>query len=197
MSDKFFALYARVSTESQSTGLESQIRALKEFCELKQIKNYKIYEDFGISGSRSSRPQLDAMMNDINAGLVDTVVVFALSRLARSTKNLILSLETFDRVGVKLVSLSEQIDFSSVMGRSMYQLLAVVGELEKELIRDRIVNGIKNAKAKGRQLGAKPKYTNYEIFLELSKKGLSSRKIAKIMKTSHSTVNRILKKVGT
>lgn len=62
------ALYARVSTEQQSTGLESQVRILKDYCAKNDILNYEIFMDEGISGTKSSRPALDRMIAAVNCG---------------------------------------------------------------------------------------------------------------------------------
>jgi len=73
------AIYLRVSTDKQSTGLEAQKRLLLENYKDK----YKLYEDFGVSGSKSSRPALDCMMKDIRDGKIKTVLVYSFSRFAR------------------------------------------------------------------------------------------------------------------
>lgn len=197
MKNKITALYCRVSTDNQVTGLESQVRALTEYCKRNDISKYKVFEELGVSGARTSRPVLDKMIQDCEAGRIDSVIVYSFSRFARSTKHLILALELFDKLRIRFISITESVDTSTAFGRTVFQILASVSELERELIRERVRTGLKNAKAKGKQIGAKRKYTNLEVFKELSDKGLSSREIAKIMKTSHSTVNRLLKKVGT
>ncbi|MEQ1722661.1 MAG: recombinase family protein [Pseudobdellovibrio sp.] len=86
MKNKITALYVRVSTDLQANGLDSQIKALEQHCKIKEILNYKIYQDFGISGAKSSRPELDQMMLDCANGLIENVIVYSFSRLARSTK---------------------------------------------------------------------------------------------------------------
>lgn len=197
MSEKITALYIRVSTDTQLSGMESQRRALENYCQSKQINNYKVYEEFGVSGSKSSRPVLDKMILDCEAGLIDSVVVYSFSRFARSTKHLILALELFDKLKIRFISITENIDTKTAFGRTVFQIIASIAELERELVRDRVKTGLVNAKSKGKQIGAKQKYTNVEAFKELKDKGLSAREIARILKTSHSTVNRILKKAGT
>lgn len=197
MSEKITALYIRVSTDTQLTGMESQRRALENYCKSKQINNHKVYEEFGVSGSKLSRPELDKMILDCEAGLIDSVIVYSFSRFARSTKHLILALELFDKLKIRFISITENIDTQTAFGRTVFQIIASIAELERELIRDRVKTGLKNAKAKGRQIGAKQKYTNLEAFKELKGRGLSSRQIAKVLNTSHATVNRLLRKTGT
>lgn len=192
MKNKFTALYVRVSTENQITGLESQTRALLNYCESKQITNYKVYEEFGVSGAKSSRPALDRMILDSEAGLIESVVVYSFSRFARSTKHLILALEQFDKLKIRFVSITENIDTSTAFGRTIFQIIASIAELERELIRDRVRTGLKNAKAKGKLLGAKKKYTNSEIFKQLRANGMTIREIAKTVNCSTATVLRMI-----
>jgi site-specific DNA recombinase len=89
------ALYVRTSTDKQEKGLEAQIRVLEEYCKSKGILNYQVYQDFGISGSKSSRPQLDQMMKDVRDEKISTVIVYSFSRFARSTKHLLDALDEF------------------------------------------------------------------------------------------------------
>lgn len=192
MEKKFTALYVRVSTENQLTGLESQTRALLNYCESKQITNYKVYEEFGVSGARSSRPVLDRMILDAEANLIESVVVYSFSRFARSTKHLILALEQFDKLNIRFVSITESIDTQTAFGRTVFQIIASISELERELIKDRVRTGLKNARAKGKQLGAKKKYTNPEIFRQLRASGMTIREIAKTVNCSTATVLRMI-----
>lgn len=78
-------LYARVSTADQKTGLESQVRALRIFCEQNKIENYELFCDENISGTKASRPGLNRMMKAVESNEVDSVVVFAFSRFANLT----------------------------------------------------------------------------------------------------------------
>lgn len=195
MKNKITALYVRVSTENQLTGLESQTRALLAYCESKQIKNYRLYEEFGVSGVKSSRPVLDKMILDCEAGAIDSVVVYSFSRFARSSKHLILALEMFEKLNIRFISLTESLDTASPFGKMVFQVIASVSELERSLLIERVKNGIANARAKGKQIGARPKEVDLEIYRQLRDKGLSTREIARILKTSQSTVARALKKL--
>ncbi len=71
------ALYARVSTDQQSTGLESQVRILKDYCAKNDILDYEIFMDEGISGTKSRRPALDQMMAAVNSGEISSVIVYS------------------------------------------------------------------------------------------------------------------------
>ncbi len=76
--DRKTLLYCRVSTTDQVTGMESQIRALKDYCRLNQIEDYELFTDEGISGTKSSRPALDRMMEIVKNNGASCVVVKSL-----------------------------------------------------------------------------------------------------------------------
>ena len=108
------ALYARVSTDQQSTGLESQVRILRDYCAKNDIANYELFTDEGISGTKSSRPALDRMMAAITNKEVGSVVVYSFSRFARSTTHLLNALHVFKAHNVAFVSITEKIDTSTL-----------------------------------------------------------------------------------
>jgi DNA invertase Pin-like site-specific DNA recombinase len=147
---KAAALYLRVSTQNQHNGLEAQQRALLSYCEQNAITDYRIYSDEGISGGKSSRPELSKLMADIDAGLISTVVVYSFSRFARSTKHLIEALEHFNTRSVGFVSLSERLETNTPSGRAIFTILAAISQLERELVSERVKNGLVNAVAKGK-----------------------------------------------
>ncbi len=106
MSLKKVAAYCRVSTSDQSTGMESQIRVLKQYFEQNKIENAEFFTDEGISGTKSSRPALDRMMAAIEKDEISSVVVYSFSRFARSTTHLLNALQIFKKKGVHFVSLT-------------------------------------------------------------------------------------------
>lgn len=188
---KITAIYLRTSTLKQEKGLESQQRALIEYCERKDIRNYRIFEDEGISGSKAKRPALDEMMKLVDEGRIEAVIVYSFSRMARSTKHLLEVLEFFRQKDVKFISITEQIQTDNAYGRMMYTLIASFAELEKSLIQERVMNGLNNARAKGKKLG-RPKLRNSELINELASRGYSQKKIAELTKTSRASVWREL-----
>lgn len=186
------AIYVRTSTNLQSSGLESQLHALKSYCESKGLTNYSVYSDAGISGAKCSRPALDQLTADVEEKKIDLVITYSLSRLSRSTAHLLQVVELFQKHGVGFISLSESIDINSAMGKMILTVLGAVSTLEREIIVERVKTGLINAKAKGKKLGAIKKYTNPQPFIELRKNGLTVRQIAKVLKCSTSTVMRQL-----
>lgn len=132
------ALYARVSTDQQATGLESQVRILKDYCTKNDIINYELFTDEGISGTKSSRPALDRMITAVNNGEISSVVVYSFSRFARSTTHLLNALQIFKANNVAFVSITEKIDTSTPVGIAVFSILAAISQLERDLIADAI-----------------------------------------------------------
>ena len=178
----------RVSTDQQATGLESQVRALKIYCEHNDISEYEIFTDENISGAKESRPSLNRLMAAVEADQVSQVVCFSFSRFARSTTHLLKGLQKFKDKGVLFVSLSEKVDTGSAMGMAIFTILGAISQLERELIAERVRNGLANARAKGKILGRK-KMRNSVLIRELLKSGLSYRAISLIAKCSHGSVH--------
>lgn len=137
--------YARVSTDQQNSGLESQCRTLSEYCRLNNIVDFELFTDENQSGAKSSRPALDRMMALVCAGEVDKVIVYSLSRLGRSTTHLLKLMDELSTHDVKFVSLSERIETETPAGRMIFTVLAAVSQLERELIVERVKNWILSA----------------------------------------------------
>jgi DNA invertase Pin-like site-specific DNA recombinase len=106
----------------------------------------KEYVDHGVSGSKESRPALDRMMSDAQRRRFDILLVWKLGRFARSLKFLVVSLAELAALGVAFVSLRDNLDLSTPMGRFTAQLLGAMAEFEKELIRERVQAGLDRRK---------------------------------------------------
>lgn len=122
--NKRTACYARVSTADQSTGLESQVRVLRQYCHGNSIELFEFFTDEGISGTKASRPALDRLMAAVENDEISSVVVYSFSRFARSTTHLLQALQVFKRKGVHFVSLTEKIDTNSAVGVAIFSILA-------------------------------------------------------------------------
>ena len=181
-------LYARVSTDQQATGLEAQTRALTDYCRLNKIENYELFADEGVSGTKSSRPSLDRMMAMIKADEADCVVVYSFSRFARSTTHMLNGLETMKAHGCNFVSLTEKIDTNSPIGKAVFVIISAIAALERDLIAERVKNGLANARAKGKLIGRR-KMRDSDLIRKLLKAGLSYRNVSKIAKCSHGSVS--------
>jgi DNA invertase Pin-like site-specific DNA recombinase len=152
-------LYLRVSTNDQTT-LNQELE-LKKYCEREGFEIYKIYKDEGVSGSKTSRPQLDLMLQDMRNKLFDCIIVWKFDRLGRSTQHLLQVLEELKNKNVRLIATSQQIDTNTPMGKFFFTILSGFAEMEREMITERIKLGLerrrKQGKLMGRPLGSKDK----------------------------------------
>ena len=147
------AIYARVSTANNGQDPVMQTREIREYCERRGWQVAGEYVDVGISGAKEKRPELDRLMADAHRRRLDAIVVWKFDRFARSVSHLLRALETFKALGIEFVSLSEQVDTSTPTGKMVFTVLGAVAELERSLIAERVRAGLRNAKAKGKQLG--------------------------------------------
>lgn len=173
---------------TKKNGLEAQIRALKEYCEQNHITEYELFTDENISGAKISRPSLDRMMEAIKKRQIAGVVVYSFSRFARSTTHLLSALEEMKKYEAEFISLTERIETNSPMGRAFFTVIAAIAQLERELIVERVKNGLKNARAKGKHIGRK-KTRPSDLIRALLKSGVTLREAARIAKTSHGSVS--------
>ena len=184
------ALYARVSTSDQAP--ENQLAALRAFA---SARGWAVTEfvDAGVSGAKDHRPALDALLADVRRRKFDTVMIVKLDRLARSTRHLVTLAAELEALGVDLVVLDQAIDTTTPSGRLLFHVLAAIAEFERDLIRDRVIAGLRRARAQGRRLG-RPRTHPIDLgeARELLAKGLSLRAVARRFGSHHTTVRRIL-----
>ena len=146
--------YARVSTKEQN-----EARQVLMLNEEKMVE--KLYIDKA-TGKNADRPQLKEMLDFIRTG--DVVVVESISRLARSTRDLLNIVQQFQDKGVQFVSQKEAIDTDSPQGRFMLTVFAAMAELERENILQRQAEGIAIAKANGMYKGRPPMEIDEKLF---------------------------------
>lgn len=139
------AIYIRVSTQEQvdeGYSIEAQADRLQAYCKAKEWVVTGVYKDAGFSGSNTERPALQRLLNDVRAGLVDCVLVYKLDRLSRSQKDTLMLIEDeFLARDVAFVSMSENFDTSTPLGRAMVGILSVFAQLEREQIKERMAMG--------------------------------------------------------
>jgi len=143
--------YARVSTRQQELARQLDL-----------LKNYNCNEILTekMTGTKANRPELNRLKDKLRPG--DTVVVESFSRLGRSTKDLIDLVNYFEEHEVKLISLKENFDTSTPQGRLMMTVFQAFSQFERDLIVERTKEGLKSARARGRQ-GGRPKVNSREI----------------------------------
>lgn len=149
------ALYARVSTLDKKQDPEMQLRELRAHVQAQGWTISGEYIDHGVSGSKDSRPALNRLMADAQVAKFDAVLVWKLDRFSRSLRHLIVSLEALAASGVSFVSLRDNLDLTTAAGRLMFQMIGAFAEFEREITRERVRAGLRNAVAKGKQLGRK------------------------------------------
>jgi DNA invertase Pin-like site-specific DNA recombinase len=183
---KQVALYTRVSTDEQKTDL--QLLDLKDYAKKRGYTIYHIYEDI-ISGATRERKALDLLMDDARKRKFDIVLVWKFDRFARSLKMLVDSLALFQELGIDFISYKENIDTTTSMGRLIFHINSAYAEFEREIIRDRVRAGIKAKREKTGLWGRKEIQHDIQAKIqELTKAGISVRKIAKTLQLSTRTV---------
>jgi DNA invertase Pin-like site-specific DNA recombinase len=163
------AIYTRVSSDSQK--VDAQEHELREFAKRRGWIVHKVYSDQGISGAKESRPALNQLMRDCRRRDFAIVAVWKFDRFARSVKQLVTSLDEFHSLGIDFVSLTEQVDTTTPMGTLVFHVLGAVAELERSLVRERTVAGLKEARRKGKRLGRPPINVSTNLIARIKAEG--------------------------
>ena len=187
------ALYARVNNDGQDP--EVQLMALRAHAVNRCWTITGEFIDQGYSGAKEKRPALDQLMNTAWSGSVQAVLVWRFDRFARSVKHLITALEQFRSLNVNFISFQEQFDTSTPIGQAMFTIIAVMAQLERDIIRERVRAGLAVAKARGKRLGRPSVRVNQQELRSLQTSGLSLHEMARQLHCSRSTVRRRLKGV--
>jgi DNA invertase Pin-like site-specific DNA recombinase len=199
------AIYSRVSTLDKGQSTEVQTKSLSSYAE-RMGWSYEVFEDY-ISAKNLKRPNLEILLNRLRKHEFDILLVSKVDRLSRSVLdfcNLSAQLVSWN---IRLIVLDQGLDTddSNPMAKMLIQLLIVFAEFEREMIRDRTRRGMANARAKGKQIGAKRNDALTEIFdlvQTYHKHGRTTREISKLLaknyklKISHMTIHRRLVESG-
>jgi DNA invertase Pin-like site-specific DNA recombinase len=180
------ALYLRVSTTDQDP--ESQGREVRAFVASRGWETVETYQDLGVSGARARRPGLDQLVKDAWRGRFEAVVVWDLSRLARSTLHALQLLQEFEQMKVRLVAVKQTFDTDTPLGRAFFTLAAMFAELERSILIERVRAGMARARADGKRIGRPVRQVDLEQLRQLRAEGLSVRQIARRMETPTSTI---------
>jgi DNA invertase Pin-like site-specific DNA recombinase len=158
------AVYTRKSTDegldSDFNSLDAQRESAEAYILSQRHEGWEAlpehYDDGGYSGGSLERPGLQRLLDDIEAGSVDCVVVYKLDRLSRSLLDFVKMIEVFDRKGVSFVSVTQRFDTSTSMGRLMLNILLSFAQFEREIIGERIRDKIAATRRKGKYIGGPP-----------------------------------------
>jgi site-specific DNA recombinase len=150
--------YVRVSTEGQASegvSLEAQEARIRAWATAQDLELASVHVDAGISGSKATnRPALQAALSQV-CRMKGVLVVYSLSRLARSTQDALSIAERLDRAGADLVSLTESIDTTSAAGKMVFRMLAVLAEFERDLISERTRGAMAHLRLQGRRISGR------------------------------------------
>jgi DNA invertase Pin-like site-specific DNA recombinase len=142
------ALYCRVSTIEQDT-MNQEVRLI-DYAKL-QGWQYDVYKE--TESSRKTRPVKQELLQKLRREEYDAIVVYKLDRYARSSSELILEIKELVEKGVAFISISDNLDFSTASGKLHFQILCAFAEFERELIRERTIEGLRRTKIQGTTLG--------------------------------------------
>ncbi|MFO0906449.1 MAG: recombinase family protein [Pirellulales bacterium] len=158
------AVYTRKSTEDgleqEFNSLDAQRDAGESYVKSQVAEGWQCladrYDDGGFTGGNMDRPALRRLLADIEAGKVDCVVVYKVDRLSRSLLDFARMMETFDKHGVSFVSVTQQFNTASSMGRLVLNVLLSFAQFEREMISERTRDKIAAARRKGKWVGGMP-----------------------------------------
>lgn len=145
---KTWAIYTRVSMNEQHTS--NQKLLLTKYAESHNY-SYDVIEE--VESTRKTRPQKQQLLNDLRKKKYKGVIVYKFDRWARSSRELILEVEELISKGIQFISYSENVDFTTAIGKLQFNILSAFAEFERDLISQRTKEGLKRVKSEGTQLG--------------------------------------------
>lgn len=145
---KRIALYSRVSTDTQTN--DNQNIRLVEYAKAKGLQ-FDLYSE--VESTRKTRPVKQELLTKLRSLHYSAVVVYKLDRWARSSAELILEINELLGKGIGFISIAENLDFTTATGKLHFQILSAFAEFERELIRERTIEGLRRAKKQGKQMG--------------------------------------------
>jgi DNA invertase Pin-like site-specific DNA recombinase len=188
---KKVAIYARVSTPEQH--IDTQLYDLRQMAIQRGYQVVSEYTDVGVSGTKARRPGLDNMMKDARSRKFSVVLVAAFDRMARSTKHFLQVVDELNDLNIEFVSRRENVDTSGAMGRLFLTLIGSIGELEADLIKERIRAGMRRRKLEGFKLGRQPLDVNHAALVRDRLSGMSLTDTARKYAISRASVVRFVR----
>ena len=189
------AIYVRVSSTAQN--VHSQLYDLRELAAKRGFEIVKEYSDCGVSGRRARRPGLDALIADARQKKFTVVLVAAFDRVARSVKHFLQVMDEFDSFGIVFISRRENVDTSGAMGRLFLTLIGSIAELESDLIRERVLAGMRRAKLDGVRIGRAPMNLDRAAIVRDRLSGMTLTAVSKKWSISRSLVCKLVRRCAT
>lgn len=195
--------YVRISTLVHGQSLQNQIVPIRSFAEARGYELIEVFQDEGISGAKAKerRPGLERLCRAVNEGNVQIVIIAALDRLFRDTRHMLNLCAEWSDLGVQLVSIRENLDFSTPVGQMTLAVISAAATLEKNIISERIRQSLAVKKLAAKQSGSSWRSGRPDVLSaekrkqieELRAAGLSIRRIAAITRISKTSVLRAIK----
>jgi DNA invertase Pin-like site-specific DNA recombinase len=191
------AIYMRVSTASQKHDLQKD--GLTQYATRAGLEIVNEYLDKAISGKKEGRPSLKQLMKAARNHEFDCVLVWKFDRFARSVSHLLRALEEFNHLNIRFVSVQDQVDTKSPMGKAMFTIIGAMAELESSLISERVKAGMAAAKSRGKKLG-RPEtppslVTKIEHLAKSTELSINKIRVEINNKVSRATVGQIVKRI--
>lgn len=191
------ALYARVSTTGRGQDVGLQLQELRQVASQRGWNVAGEYVDDGVSGTKTSRPALDRMLAEAQAGKLDIVAVWKLDRLGRSLQHVLATLDQLNGNGVDFVSLRDAgLDSTTPAGRLFTAMIGAFAAFERDLIQERVVAGVRRAQAAGKHCGRPRKAVDLRPALALLNEGRGLKEVARILQLPRATLRRRLGEAG-
>lgn len=187
------AIYARVSTDHQTT--ENQLNELRAVAQRMGWDVVAEFVDHGVSGvkGREQRPQFDAMLKSVTRREVDIIAAWSVDRLGRSLRHLVSFLDELHGKRVDLYLHQQGIDTTTAGGKALFQMCGVFAEFERTMIQERVLAGLKRARAAGKRLGRPTVLPAVEAKVRaLRRLGKGMNSIARTVGCGVGTVQRIV-----
>ncbi|MEG2057919.1 MAG: recombinase family protein [Romboutsia sp.] len=148
------AIYSRKSKfTSKGESIENQIQLCMDYGKNIGVKDFLVYEDEGFSGKNTNRPQFSKMIEDAKSKKFDTIICYRLDRISRNVADFSSLIDDLSSLGIGFISIKEQFDTTTPMGRAMMFISSVFAQLERETISERVRDNMRELAKDGKWLG--------------------------------------------
>jgi putative DNA-invertase from lambdoid prophage Rac len=184
----------RTRFNERSENCDLQLRELREYASRRGWEVSGEYVDRGWSGAKADRPELNRLIADARKRRFDAVVVWKLDRFGRSLVHCVGGIQELASLGVRFIATSQGLDTdqSNPTSQLLLHILAAVEQFERELIKERVCAGMRNARAQGKLVGRPRRVFDREEVVRLRLEGLSIAEIGRRTGLGHGTVVRVL-----